>query len=889
MRFAVLVALLSCALQANGATYFVAMIGNDSISPGSIALPFLTIQKAIGVVVAGDTIYVREGTYHNSTTIRPNRSGSQGRPINLWAYPGENPTVDFSLQPYSSSSRGFYFSSSYWYLKGFVVRFAGDNGIYITGAHNIVENCSIYGNKDSGLQISGGGSYNIVINCDAYWNYDPLTHGQNADGIDAKLSIGPGNEFHGCRCYDNSDDGYDLYEGQYPVLIDSCWAFHNGYNLWGDAAFTGNGNGFKVGGNYIPASHRVTHSVAFDNRVKGFDQNHNTAGITLYNNTSFRNGGANFSFPSIPTTGRDTLINNVSFQGTTSLEGSAMQATNSWQGHTVSGSDFLSTDTSLARAARAPGGALPITDFLRLAAGSSLIDTGTNVGLPFSGSAPDLGAFETTTGVMFYPITATAGSHGTITPAGTVPAAAGDSLHFTMAPDAGYHIADVLVDGMSVGAVGAYTFYNVTATHTINAGFAVNSYTITAIAGPNGSVVPSGAVSVVFNHDTAFTIIPDTGFRVDSVLVDGSNVDSTTRYTFTHVIANHGLTAAFAPNLYTLTVNAFHGSVTKNPDQPSYAYRTTVQLTASPSAGFDSVNWFGDVPAGHERDNPLTLSMDTSRILTAYFGSAATQYALAGGWNLLSLPRIVSDSRKGIVFPDAVSNAFRYNGSYAVEDTLAKGSGYWLKFSAAETLAVDGTDLLFDTIGVSRGWNIIGSLSVPVSVSDIRSIPPGIVTSPFIRYSGTYGVADTIRPGQGYWVKVNQTGSFLLSAFSMDPAAPGSARIRIVPTTDRPPDPPSAMGSPGEPLLPNKDVLGQNYPNPFNPATIIRYRLAAPAHVSLNIYDTRGNEVAKLVDAVQSAGFKSVVWNAAGVPSGTYFYRLKAGRFLQARKLIVVK
>jgi len=63
---------------------------------------------------------------------------------------------------------------------------------------------------------------------------------------------------------------------------------------------------------------------------------------------------------------------------------------------------------------------------------------------------------------------------------------------YAIAPATGYHIADVLVDGVSVGAVTSYTFSNVTANHTISATFAINTYTLTASAGANGSVTPAG-------------------------------------------------------------------------------------------------------------------------------------------------------------------------------------------------------------------------------------------------------------------------------------------------------------------------------------------------------------------------------------------------------------
>ena len=96
-----------------------------------------------------------------------------------------------------------------------------------------------------------------------------------------------------------------------------------------------------------------------------------------------------------------------------------------------------------------------------------------------------------------YTITATAGAGGSISPAGAVSVNYGANATFAITPNSGYHIADVLVDGASVGAVGTYTFTNVTANHTIAASFAINTYTITSTAGAGGSISPAGAISVV--------------------------------------------------------------------------------------------------------------------------------------------------------------------------------------------------------------------------------------------------------------------------------------------------------------------------------------------------------------------------------------------------------
>ncbi len=373
------------------AQIYVSPQGNDS-NPGTIDKPLQTITKAMSLAQADSTIYLRGGVYELSTTVKTPRDGQEGKYIKLWAYPGETPVLDFSGQPYSTKSRGLYLSKLYWYVKGLTVRYAGDNGVFISGGNNIVENCIIYGNKDTGLQISDGGHDNIIKNCDSFHNYDPATHGENADGFAPKLSVGPGNKFIGCRAWENADDGWDFYEAKYEVVLDSCWSFHNGYNLWNDTGYQGDGNGFKVGGNYVPTPHKIMNCVALFNKAKGFDQNHNTGDVTVYNCTGWKNG-TNFSFYETPQSGENVLKNNISYQSSVNL-GASVQETNSWQGFTVSSSDFVSLDTAQVTAPRNSDGSLPSTGLLKLASGSPMIDAGTDVGLAYNGSAPDLGAFE---------------------------------------------------------------------------------------------------------------------------------------------------------------------------------------------------------------------------------------------------------------------------------------------------------------------------------------------------------------------------------------------------------------------------------------------------------------------------------------------------------------
>jgi hypothetical protein len=92
-----------------------------------------------------------------------------------------------------------------------------------------------------------------------------------------------------------------------------------------------------------------------------------------------------------------------------------------------------------------------------------------------------------------------------------------------------------------------------------------------------------------------------------------------------------------------------------------------------------------------------------------------------------------------------------------------------------------------------------------------------------------------------------------------------------------------------ETSLPIEYELSHNYPNPFNPATVISYQLPVASRASLKVYDLLGREVASLVNDVKPAGSYSVSWNARGMPSGVYFYRLQAGIFSATKKLLLLK
>ena len=150
-----------------------------------------------------------------------------------------------------------------------------------------------------------------------------------------------------------------------------------------------------------------------------------------------------------------------------------------------------------------------------------------------------------------YTIIATAGTGGSISPSGNaygdVIVEPGNSQTFAITPNTGYHINSVTVDGtLESDKPDSYIFENVKADHTIKATFAINTYTITATAGANGSISPSGAVTVNYGASKTFTITANTGYHINDVLVDGNSQGAIASYTFSNVKADHTIEASFS-------------------------------------------------------------------------------------------------------------------------------------------------------------------------------------------------------------------------------------------------------------------------------------------------------------------------------------------------------
>ncbi len=401
---------------ASATTYYISPSGSDNNS-GTISSPFFTLNKAWTVIRAGDIIYARGGIYRYQTrqTLK-GKNGTASDTIRIHAYPGERPVFTKSSN-YTTPSwpNGLiYLDGDYTHWKNIEIAYYTQKtpaiwyGMAVFGSnHNKFERINSHHNGH-GMAVRDESGSNLLLNCDFHHNSDPLTETGaygNGDGLEVAYQTGSmENTIRGCRFWNNSDDGVDLWSNNGNVIIDNCWSWRNGYREDGVTP-GGDGGGFKFGATTTTSGtelkRTVKNSISVYNRRMGFNQNAANVKFNFVNNIAYKNPeGFVFYAYDLP----HIMRNNISFSNTNDWNGTFTRAirdhnsyNSTWQptGPAASASDFISVDTTGISRPRGANGSLPNINFLRLAPGSDLIDAGVNVGTAFGGSAPDIGSFET--------------------------------------------------------------------------------------------------------------------------------------------------------------------------------------------------------------------------------------------------------------------------------------------------------------------------------------------------------------------------------------------------------------------------------------------------------------------------------------------------------------
>ena len=199
-----------------------------------------------------------------------------------------------------------------------------------------------------------------------------------------------------------------------------------------------------------------------------------------------------------------------------------------------------------------------------------------------------------------YTIAATAGAHGTISPAGVSTYLYHQNAVYNITAAPGYYISGITVDGETTSYTQAdaltattYTFANIEDNHTISATFALMSYTITVNAGANGTITP-GTANYGYGATPTFAITPAEGYVISDVTVDGASVGAVPTYTFTALTADHTIAATFAAAHFSITATAGNGGTITPAGVTNMAYNGNQTYTIAANSGYHVSDVFVD-------------------------------------------------------------------------------------------------------------------------------------------------------------------------------------------------------------------------------------------------------------------------------------------------------
>jgi hypothetical protein len=451
MKNIIIILLFLMPLNMWGTTYYVSPTGNNGAA-GTIAAPWATWSHAFFTAEAGDTVYFRGGVYPIEVTngdgikvdARPGydfmgHDGTRENPICFFNYPGEVPILDCAA---ATSTTGYNFgirlqNVDFWHMKGLTIRNIWQKGANVicqafvalnytslpaTSNGIILENMTIHNVSGEAFEFDVTDSL-WVYNCDAYNLCDSIhatLPGNFGTGFSTnQVSNDNGYTYmYGCRAWECSDNGF-AGRAWGLVVWDNCWSFKNG-------RLSGDGHGWKLSSPngidrpYPDTMRIVRNSIASHNAATGITTNdanrfasrsfvysssvyhtgYNT-NTASYGMTGYGNGFLIFNSSSTDEYEQHRIFrNNISYYGEfgdTWIGQSALyfHSNNSWDASvTVTDNDFLSLDYTEMLASRKSDGSLPDINFLKLVDGSDLIDAGTDVGLAYIGTAPDIGYAE---------------------------------------------------------------------------------------------------------------------------------------------------------------------------------------------------------------------------------------------------------------------------------------------------------------------------------------------------------------------------------------------------------------------------------------------------------------------------------------------------------------
>ncbi|HIN96270.1 MAG TPA: T9SS type A sorting domain-containing protein, partial [Candidatus Marinimicrobia bacterium] len=291
--------------------------------------------------------------------------------------------------------------------------------------------------------------------------------------------------------------------------------------------------------------------------------------------------------------------------------------------------------------------------------------------------------------------------------------------------------------------------------------------------------------------------------------------------------------------------------------------------------------------------------------------------SLTEGWNLISGISTPVDANvfysSGLVITGGI---YGYDGSYFNADMINPGMGYWVRANQDGDITLSSSDVsaksiemlnyLSDanTLELSNGTHsttLYFGKEVAEEHRNSYSLPPTFSQMAFdVRFNGdmkytvdtgeieVINTADNLTISYDVIIDAGEHMNWVITSENGEEyMLTGSGSVEIS-------SPVNGLTLSRKSMIPIVFALYQNYPNPFNPITSLRYDLPKQAQVTLTIYDLIGREVTQLINTTQEAGYRSVQWDATNmhgkpVSAGIYFYQIRAGEFVQTKKMVLLK
>jgi hypothetical protein len=340
--------------------------------------------------------------------------------------------------------------------------------------------------------------------------------------------------------------------------------------------------------------------------------------------------------------------------------------------------------------------------------------------------------------VITHTITVTQGNNGTISPSGSVIVPHGENQSFTINGNIGYQVADVLVDGVSVGAVSSYTFSNCIADHTITASFVTTTtFTLSASAGQGGSISPHGSIVVNQGAGQVFTVTPNTGYRISGVMVDNSSVGAVTSYTFNDIQANHTISASFAAiPIFTITATEGTGGSISPSGSISVAEGASVNFTIAPAVGYNLANVVVD-------------NVSVGAVTSYTFSNISANHTISSSFQAITYTISSSAGSGGSISPSgSVSVNYGSNRTFSINPN----TGYSVSNVLVDNVSMGPvTSYTFSNVTsdhtISATFSQLGYTITATAGTGGTITPSGAVN---VLYGGNSTF--TITPGTGYYI-----------------------------------------------------------------------------------------------------------------------------------------